>query len=71
MKAEQKLSLIPAHYLPRMMSPAYVILNTPHSIAFNINKAQINEDEYVVTIKIGFGTIMLSKNNNSVNINIR
>lgn len=66
-----KLQLIPEQYSPRMVAPAYANIEMPGSLTFNTRRAHISEDENSVYIKIGVSIIILSKQTQSVKINIR
>jgi len=66
---EDKILRIPAHYSPRMIAPAYVMIDD--NITFNINRAQITEDNESVCIKVGMAIIHLTKSTKTTKINLR
>lgn len=66
-----KLSLIPEHYSPRMVAPAYATIDMPGTLTFDINRAKISEDKEYVYIQVRTTIIQLNKQTQSVKITTR
>lgn len=69
MTKEEKIAMIPAHYSPRIVAPAYVSID--ENITFNINRAKITEDNDSICIKVGMAIIHLTKETKTTKINLR
>lgn len=72
MTTQEKFDLIPAHYLPKFINDdkKFIILQIPHYVGINIEKATVKTSSNSVEICIDNTSLQLSKIINSVTINI-
>lgn len=72
MTTQEKLDLIPAHYLPRFLNDdkTLIALSIPHHVGIRIDKATVKNYQGSVEIRIDNTSLQLSKIMNSVTINI-
>ena len=72
MTTQEKLDLIPAHYLPKFITndKKFIILQIPHYVGINLEKATVTTSGNSIIIRIDNISLQLSTTMNDVTINI-
>lgn len=72
MTTQEKLDLIPAHYLPKFINDdkTLICISIPHHVGIRIDKATVKNYQGSVEICINGTSLNLSTTMNSVTINI-
>ena len=72
MTTQEKLDLIPAHYLPKFINDdkTLICISTPHYVAIDIEKATVTTSGNSILIRIDNISLQLSTTMNDVTINI-